>query len=103
MKTVKERTKFTVTVKLRSGTTPTAPDTLAYRVDCRTTKKEILDWTSVTPGTSVSVTVLPAWNQILDATNLIEQKAITFSANRGTDDEVNDTYIWEVKNLQGVM
>jgi hypothetical protein len=103
MKTVKEKSRFTVTVKLRNGTTPTAPDTLAYRVDCRTTKRQILDWTPVTPASSVSVTALPSWNTILDTSNLMEQKSITFSANRGTDDELNDVYTWEVKNLQGVM
>lgn len=103
MKTVKERTRFTVTVKLRNGTTPNAPDTLHYRVDCRTTKRQILDWTEVASASSVAVTILPAWNAIIDATNLIEQKSITFSANMGTDDELNDVYIWEVKNLQGVL
>lgn len=103
MKTVQERTRFTVTNKMRQGTTPTAPATLWYRVDCRTTKREILAWTEMTPDTSVTVTVLPSWNTILDRTNIVEQKSITFSANKGTDDEVNDSYTWEVKNLQGVL
>lgn len=103
MKTVKERSRFTVTVKLRNGTAPGTPSTLWYRVDCRTTKREILAWTEVTPASSVSITVLPSWNTILDTSNLIEQKSITFSANKGTDDEFNDSYIWEVKNLQGVL
>jgi hypothetical protein len=103
MKTVKERTKFTVTNKLRRGTTPTAPTTLDYRIDCRTTKAEILGWTSVTPDTSVSVVILPDWNEIINRANLVEQKSITFSANQGTVNEVNDSYTWEVKNLQGVL
>ena len=103
MKSVQERTKFTVTNRIRRGTTPTAPNTLFYRVDCRTTKKEILGWTEMTPSTQVSVVVLPDWNNILNRSNLVEQKSITFSANKGTVDEVNDTYTWEVKNLQGVL
>jgi hypothetical protein len=103
MKTVEEKTRFTVTCKLRNGTTPTAPTTLDYRVDCRTTKQVILNWTAIDPANSVTVTMLPAYSEILDSTNLIEQKSITFSANRGTDLELNKSYIWEVKNLLGVM
>ena len=103
MKTVNEGSGFTITARFRNGTAAASPDTAWYRVDCRTTKRVILEWVEFTPSASVQIEVLPEWNAILDPTNLVEQKSLTISANRGTSGQRNRAYTWEVKNLQGVL
>lgn len=103
MKTVDEQTNFDVVARFRNGTSASLPNTAWYRIDCRTTKQVIQDWQEITPAESVTISILPEWNKILDSTNLIEQKSITVSANRGTSIQRNRSYTWEVKNLLGVL
>lgn len=102
MKTVDEANAFTVTARFRNGTAGTTPNTAHYRVDCRTTKREILGWTPISPSSVISIDVLPEWNAILDSSNLVEQKTITVAANKDTSGQRIRSYTWEVKNLQGV-
>lgn len=103
MKIVTEGSAFTITARFRNGTASATPTTAHYRVDCRTTKRVIFEWTEVDPSSLVSIEVLPEWNAILDASNLVEQKTLTVAANRGTSSQRIRAYTWEVKNLQGVI
>lgn len=104
MKTVNEGTGFPLTFKvLAAGGVLTTPTTLHYRVDCRTTKRQVVDWTSVTADDTTTVHVLPAWNAIINPANLTEQKTLTVKVNDGLSTQVLKPYTWEVKNIQGVM
>lgn len=90
------------TVTLYTDGTLTAPTSLRYRVDCITTGATLTNWSSLSPASSVSVTVTPEANAIQNASNFTEVKAITLEADHGLSTAYTHETTWRVKNLQGV-
>ena len=101
--TVNEGSRLVLTVDLFDYTnTAVTPTTLRYRVDCKTTGKDLVGWTSVTPSTSVTITIPASANDIQNNRNQYEVKEITIEADAGTDNAFQDNALWKVRNLQAV-
>lgn len=82
---------------------PQIASSLQYRVDCETTGTVILDWTTVTPASTVEVQIDATLNTIISRRNRVERKVVTFLANA---DPPQGAFTGEQKydlvNLQGV-
>lgn len=82
---------------------PQIPSSLQYRIDCETTGQRIVDWTSLTPATTVEIQIDATTNTIINARNAIERKVVTFRAN--ADPAVNaftETQEFDLINLQAL-
>lgn len=79
-----------------------APSTVTYRIECLTTGRTILDWTSVTPASSVTITASSANNAILNDDNEREIKQLMVKAIDSGGNQRIDTYKYVVRNLQGI-
>jgi hypothetical protein len=101
--TVKERSAFTVTSKFYADTSDpwvlTAPTTVRYRIDCLSTGYPVRDWTTLTTGTSVSISIASADTAILDDTKKRERKLLTVMADNGLSTQYQESYEWNVLNL----
>jgi hypothetical protein len=95
----KEGDSFTATAYFRKDKAAITPGTVYYRVDCITTQKQITDWTELTAGTTVDITITTA---IRGDWNRTERKRLTVSADKDTDNEVIGTTHWTVVNLAGL-
>lgn len=76
---------------------------LQYRVDCETTQTAILDWTTLTPASVIEVQIDATLNSIINRSNVVERKTVTFRANA---DPAAGAFTGEQKydllNLQGI-
>jgi len=99
-----EGSNFTATVnfRTRSSSGASTPTTVHYRVEDLTNKEVITDWTSVTPGSSVSISVTPTMNAIKSDVNHQERKQLIVKADSGLDTQAIGQATWRVKNLQGI-
>ena len=99
-----EETSFTVTAYFRTRSTSAAstPTTVHYRVDDLQTGKELTDWTSVTTGASVSISITSTHNEIQDDATSFERKQLLVQADRGLSTQANGKAIWRVENLHGI-
>jgi len=100
----KEGSAFIATAyfRLRSTAAAVTPTTVHYRVDDLTTGKELIDWTSVTPASNVTIAITSTFNDIQDDTSHRETKQLTIRADGGTDTEHLETIEWMVTNLLGI-
>lgn len=99
---INERSRLPVTVKFADGDwLGIVPDTVRYRLDCKSTGRTILDWTDVTPANPIVITVTADQNAIVSDDNKFERKVLAVEANYGTGNQYTDSYEWKVKNLQG--
>lgn len=96
---VNERSSMLVTARFRDRATnaDVTPTNVKYRLDDAGTG-QITDWTTVTPGTSVNVTLTPTQTQILNPSRSIEPKFISFAADYGLATEYRETFRFEVRN-----
>lgn len=91
---------MTIVPKNTSGVAAT-PDSMSYRIDCETTGTAIKAETSLTPGTSVAVTVTPTENRIITSSNVEEIRCLTVKCVYTTStDEIQEQLRWRVKNLE---
>jgi hypothetical protein len=98
----KERSSFTVTAYFRdSSDAAEAPTTVHYRIDDISRRNRITDWTSVTPGVSVSITVTATENKVYNHNASRQRRQITVAADKGLDGETRDTAEWFVENIEG--
>ena len=99
-----EGQSFTATFKFfDSNYVPSSPTTLRYRIDCLTTRAQVLDWTTVTPAATVSISVSPDDNKIQNTNNKRERKQMVVQTNYGTSTQGVETKEWDILNLQGVI
>lgn len=96
---VNERSSMVVTARFRDRATnaDVTPTNVKYRLDDAETG-QITDWTSLTPGTTASVTLTPTQNQVLNCTRALEAKFISFAADYGLSTEYRETFRYEVRN-----
>ena len=98
-----EGQSFTANFKFfDSSYVPSSPTTLRYRIDCLTTKTQVKDWTTLTPGLNVDISVSPDDNDIQNSNNRRERKQMVVQTNYGTSTQGVETKEWDVLNLQGV-
>ena len=78
------------------------PTTARYKVnDCRS-GNELVAWTSLTPSTSMEITVPGSVNTIVNDRNAKETKVITVNTDNGLSTEHNEDYTYAIKNLRFV-
>ena len=99
-----EETVFVATAYFRTRATKVAlaPSTVHYRIDCLTTRTQIVDWTSGSAGASLAITITATHNQILSEPSRLETKQLTVQADQGLSTQVNGVVTWKVRNLQGI-
>lgn len=81
--------------------TATAPISARYRIDNPDTNAEILDWTTLTPATSNSITVTGAQNAIVYDCSSEERRQLTVQGDTGLSTQYQVTKDWWIKNLAG--
>jgi hypothetical protein len=103
MNTINEGSECTIeTIPLDANRVRMVPTSMRYRIDCLTTRQQVLDWTSIaTPAESNLIVVSAALNAIRSDRNVRERKQMTVETTSGTSKR-NDTFSWDVLNIQGV-
>lgn len=98
-----EGSAFTASVDFRTRSTGAAstPTTIHYRLDCVTTQRELLAWTSVSAASSVSLAITGAQNAIQSDCNDYEWKQLTVKVDDGLSTQHVDVKKWRIGNLYG--
>jgi hypothetical protein len=104
---VKELSAFSATVnfRYRATSSPMAPETVRYRIDCLTTRQEVLDWTTIATGTTISIPILPEHNKLLSGVGTqrrTERKQLIVQSDTATTTTAFGSVIWTVDNIFGV-
>lgn len=101
---VKEGDNFTLTANFRTRSTKAAstPSTIRYRVDCIKTRRTVVDWTSVSAASAVSIAIPSTVNKIKDDSNTKEHKQIIVQADAGLSTQATGRAVWIVENLFGI-
>ena len=101
---VMEGSAFTATAYFRNRATSaaSAPSAVRWRVDCLTTGREVVGWTSATAAASITISVPPAANAIHDDANFLERRQLVVEADAGLSTQERQAVTWEVKNIRGI-
>ena len=93
----------TVTFYDRDGVAQ-VPVTADYRIDDRTSDTEILDWTPLTPGSSIEIVITAAQNAFLDQNNEEEVREVSVRATTGPGGaySLNGSTFYKIANLRYV-
>lgn len=96
---INERSSMVVVARFRdrASNADVTPTNIYYRLDDGGIG-EITGWTSLTPGTTASVTLSPTQNQIYNCKRATEPRFITFAADYGLSTEYRETFRYEVRN-----
>jgi hypothetical protein len=100
---VKEGSAFTVTAYFRNraaGAAATTPTTVKWRLDCLTTGEEIVDWTTVSAASNVSISITGTHNAIQGGHD-VETKQLTILLDDGLSTQYREATTWTVENLYG--
>lgn len=100
----KEQSQVIATAKFRDrGTSlPVTPTNVRYRLDCLTTGAVLQDWTAVTTGTSVNLTLTPTNNRIMNNCNPWERKQLSVAADYGLTTQFVESTTYDVTNIRGL-
>src|SRR5690348_16152709 len=92
---VNERSAFAFTARFRDkdAEADVTPTTVQYRVDDIYSNVPIADWTTVTPGTTVTIAITADQNKIQDNSRRTEKKQITVAADYGLATAFVDTLV----------
>lgn len=77
------------------------PDTVRYRLHDPDTDQELIGWTTVTPGQTVTVVIPASANRILDDSLAYEMRVLTVQSDYDTDEQLSKDYVYRVQNLSG--
>ena len=78
------------------------PLTISYRIDNREDEAAILAPTSISPASTVIITVTPTQNAIINSALEYEEHVMTITATYGVGDSISEECVFKVKNLQFV-
>lgn len=93
---INERSQLPVRFRLS-----VAPATLRYRVYCETNQTEVVPWNTLTPALSGTIVIPATANRIINDANRTETRTIQLECNEGTDDSVNFTESYRIRNVLG--
>lgn len=99
----KEESRVVIVARFRDRATQdeVTPTNVYYRLDCLSTGKELLDWTSVSTGETVTITVTPAQNEIQYDGNRMETKQLTVAADYELSTQFVESLEYEIENVRG--
>jgi hypothetical protein len=102
---VNEGSAFTLTARFFDEGVATAPTTARYRIRDLSNDRIVLDWTAITPATSVDITITATNNAVYRDNSKkrfnFEERVVTVQANYGLVSQYADEYRYLVKNLRG--
>ncbi len=78
------------------------PSRVDWRLDDITTGQAVVPLTQITPGATVEITVLAAYNAMRSPGNAREQRRVTVIAEYGMGDQVTGQWDYHLVNLSGV-
>lgn len=79
------------------------PSSLMYRIDCETTLTPVLDWQTITPDTVIEIQINATTNVIINRSNPVERKVVTFKANADpATGAFTGVQRYDLVNLQGI-
>jgi hypothetical protein len=98
-----EGASFVATAYFRDRATAAAdaPTTVKYRIDCKTTGRQIADWTEASAAASVAISITATHNAILNDCNEHEVKQLTVAGDYGAADQSVGVIQWQVTNIYG--
>ena len=79
---------------------PYTPTTARYRVDDCRSETEMVDWTALTPSSSMEIVVPGPINTIINDRDRNESKVVTLNTDEGLSTKHNSEYLYGVKNLR---
>lgn len=97
---VTELSTLALTASCRNRATAAAatPTNAYYRVDDGT-GSQIRDWTSLTPSSSLSITLAATDNAMRNCLLEVETRIVTVMTDRGLSTQYADSFQYEVTNL----
>lgn len=103
MRTYNELSEVTVTASvLDIDANPYTPITARYKVtDCRS-ENVLVNWTTLTPAESMTITIPGSANAMVDRNRKAETKVVTVNTNNGLASEHYEEYEYRVENLKFV-
>lgn len=101
---IREASKHVITASFRDRATAAAvtPTNVKYRIDNLTTGEVVLDWTSVTAASDVSITITPTQNALSSQCNTTELRQVSVAADKDLATQFIDAVSFELENLRGV-
>jgi hypothetical protein len=78
----------------------TTPTTMRYRIDDLDQGNAVLDWTSLTPGTSVNVVLTSAQNALRNCRSVERRQVVVEAVD--SESTLRRTYEYEIADLQGI-
>jgi hypothetical protein len=98
---IREGEAFRITIMaLTENLAAATPTSMRYRIDDLNQGSAILDWTSLTPATSVNVVITAAQNAIRN-TMCVERRQIVVEA-ADADGPIRSTLEYDIEDLQGI-
>jgi hypothetical protein len=103
MRVVREGSTCTIRTRFfNADKQPAIPQTTHYRLTDVTNRRVVTDWTAITPGSFVDVTIPGSSNAIYRDNVLAQVHAFTLQADRGLSSQWTDEVVYLVENLSGV-
>jgi hypothetical protein len=95
---VNERSSMVIVARFqdRATNTDVTPTNCKYRLDGEC--GEILGWTSLTPGTTATITLTPAQTAILQDSRALETKTLSVAADYGLSTQFIESMTFQVRN-----
>jgi hypothetical protein len=95
-----ELTSVTVTAEPKdSNGDAYTPTTAEYRVDDCRSGEQLVDWTTLTPSTSMTITIPGSANAIIHTNQDREDKVVTVRTDKDLATQQYSDYKYQVKNL----
>ena len=100
MKQVHEESAAELDWELRDfDGTLVVPTSLAYQIHDIGSDTEVKAETSLTPGSTGTISLTPTDNTLVSQDNTSELRLVTLIADKGLSSQFNDRFIYEVVNL----
>ena len=79
----------------------TTPTTVRYKLT-DASESDLIAWTTVTPGTSVTITIPAASNAPADNSLRYDVRLLTVQADNGLSSQVTEPFVYQVRNLRSI-
>ena len=101
MKIYDELTAITVTASPKDNDGDAfTPTTARYRIDDCRTGRELVDWTTLTPSTAMTIEIPGSVNAIINSDRQTpEQKVVTLNLDNGLSTQLFSQYFYGFKDL----
>lgn len=101
---VREKSQYIVTATFRDRATAAVvtPTNVKYRIDDVLSGVAVLDWTTATAASTVTLTITPTQNALQDQCNISELRQLSVAADYGLTTQFIEAVTFSVENVRGV-